>query len=83
MTPALLPFGYVCVRADRPRRSTLETYHGLSVWGRFNLSARDEKEGQSAVHLLLDERTLKKKNTHHEIIIHPSAHATTVKTKLE
>lgn len=46
------------MHADRCSRAhtSLETYHSLSVWGRFNLRARNEEEGQSAVHLLLMEK---------------------------
>lgn len=32
------------------------TYHSLSVWGRFNLWARDQEEGQRTMHLLLLEK---------------------------
>ena len=46
--------GVTCMQTHTP--TSLETYHSLSVWGRFNLRARDEEEGQSAVHLLLMEK---------------------------
>lgn len=54
--------GMACMQTGGPTHAhtptSLETYHCLSVWGRFNLRARDEEEGQSAVHLLLTENKM-------------------------
>lgn len=53
--------GIACITDRRSLTHThaptsLETYHSLSVRGRFNLRAWDEEEGKSAMHLLLKEK---------------------------
>lgn len=59
-TPELRVAGGPAGRLDRypqtrnPSASPA-TYHSLSVWGRFNLGARYQQEGQRAMHLLLVE----------------------------
>lgn len=47
---------------------SLETHHSLPVWSRFNLRARDEEEGQSALHLLLMEKVRSNESTRQDHI---------------